>query len=341
MIRMIKLGLLIAVVSVASANGGAVSSAKIPAAPTGWVSAVGDIANREWKAYGVHYVISVPGKSDVIAGVSGKGLWITGNSGVTWRQLSPPGTVGADPFYINFDPLNSDRFWVTSIHGSSIYKTTNGGETFEAIRSPGGETISVDFLDPDRRTLLTADHERNNTLQISFSSGRTWHSITDNVPPGATLMPNAFIYGDNTVISGSDSKARPGIFRSPDAGKTWQKVAPFVPGWRHARLGSKAGVIYWSGYSSGFLRSDDGGKTWANLGGPITAPPVEAANGMLVSYGGKQLYASTDGGNTWKPYGPPIPIEPWGITYNEKLRAFFVWRLSSTYDRLALVKWTP
>ena len=309
-----------------------------------WISAVGDLADRRWTGYGVNYLTAVPGRDEVIAGVAAKGLWSSKDGGVTWTQLGTPGQIGADPFYINFDPKNPDIFWITCIHGSDIFKTTNAGRSFEILKSGGGETLSVDFEDPDRRTLLTAEHERANTLTISVSSGRSWHSLSENIPPGAALMPNAFLYGDNCIIAGSDSRNRPGIFRSPDAGKTWFKVADYVPGWRHARFGNKPGVIYWSGATRGFLKSDDGGKSWSSFGGPIAAPPIETPNGALVSFGGNRLFTSHDGGATWLPLGPPIPFDPWGFTYNSKRNAYYVWRLTAPkggFDRTAILRWAP
>jgi photosystem II stability/assembly factor-like uncharacterized protein len=314
-----------------------------PVAATGsgsWRSAVGNLAEGKWGDFGLHHAVSVPGRREIIAGVSGRGLFASSDGGVTWKKLGAEGDLNGRPQQVTFDPDNPNIFWATCIYGSNIYRTRDGGATFEVIKPGGGETISVDFTDPDRRTLLTASHELGNTLMLSVTSGRTWHSLAENIPPGLSLQPNAFLYGD-TIIACSTSASRPGIFRSTDSGRNWTQVSTSVAGWRAPRFGKKPGQIYWAGSVRGFIRSDDGGKTWASLGGPIMGAPTELEDGTLVGFGEKSLFRSSDIGVTWRPFGPPFPFVPWGMFYNERLHTYFIFHFTGTGDRTALMKWTP
>ncbi|MBN2474706.1 MAG: hypothetical protein JXB62_08860, partial [Pirellulales bacterium] len=57
-------------------------------APTaGWVNVTGNVGGETWGAYGVTYMRAVPGSNEVIAGVSERGLWVTGDGGNTWQKL--------------------------------------------------------------------------------------------------------------------------------------------------------------------------------------------------------------------------------------------------------------
>ncbi len=306
-----------------------------------WRNAVGDLAEHKWGLFGVIYMTVFPGRDEVIAGVSTRGLWSSTDGGTTWKQLGEPGQMDFRPIQVTFDPKTPDTFWATGIYGNGIYKTTNAGRSFDMLSTLSGEGISVDFADPDRRTLLTGGHEITNSLKLSTSSGRSWHDLNDGIPPGVTLLSTGFISGENTIIAGSDSRTRPGIYRSEDSGKTWRKVAPYVPAYQHAGFGSKPGVIYWAAMPSGLLKSEDGGKTWAGLGGPVTTTPIELPNGTLVGVGNLHLVASSNCGKTWRPFGPATPFQPIGVVYNSKRRAFYIWRFTGSYDRSAIMRWSP
>ncbi len=51
-----------------------------------WRNAVGDLAEHKWGIFGVTYMTVFPGRDEVMAGVSTRGLWSSTDGGATWNQ---------------------------------------------------------------------------------------------------------------------------------------------------------------------------------------------------------------------------------------------------------------
>jgi len=112
-----------------------------------------------------------------------------------------------------------------------------------------------------------------------------------------------------------------GLFRSPDAGVTWERVMPKgeVSGSDFMTLAmhpQQYDVIYAGGHDLGVLRSEDFGQTWqrANQGLPSADVHALAVDphkpqqlyAWVVDHG---LYRSQDSGHAWQRVndGPPNP----------------------------------
>ena len=112
-----------------------------------------------------------------------------------------------------------------------------------------------------------------------------------------------------------------GLFRSPDAGVTWERVTPKgeVPGSDVMTLAmhpQQHDQIYAGGHDLGILRSEDFGQTWQRAAQGIPSADVHALAvdprkpqqlyAWVVEHG---LYRSQDGGGSWQRVndGPPNP----------------------------------
>jgi photosystem II stability/assembly factor-like uncharacterized protein len=122
---------------------------------------------------------------------------------------------------------------------------------------------------------------------------------------------------DDTLLVGTHH----GLWRSPDAGVTWERVTPkgVVPGSDFMTLAmhpQQHDQIYAGGHDLGLLRSDDFGQTWQRASQGIPSPDVHALTvdprkpqqlyAWVVEHG---LYRSQDGGRSWHRAndGPPNP----------------------------------
>jgi photosystem II stability/assembly factor-like uncharacterized protein len=245
--------------------------------------------------------------------------------------MGDPGQITFRPVQVTFDPKNPDVFWTTGNMGPGIFKTTNGGLTFEKLTDRAGDCISVDFSDPDRRTLLTSDYLKPNALYVSVSGGRSWHSLEDTIPPGCQFQPRACFAADGAILAWSTG-ARTGIYRSKDLGRTWVQVSPYAPFITfQPRLG-RDNSIYWAG--EGYLLiSHDDGKSWTRKAAPISTAPVILPDGNLVAARKNQMVVSRNDGDTWSPLGPPIPIEAdRGVAYNDATKAFLAGEGSGSWN---------
>ncbi len=307
-----------------------------------WVNVVSNLGGEKWGAYGVTYMKAVPASADIIAGVSERGLWISSDKGATWRQLGA-GEIKNRPGRIVFDPKNPEVFWVSGCYGDAPFRTSDGGKTFQRLgKLAHADGVAVDFSDPDRKTLLLGLHEQSQSLQLSTDGGTTWIKIGDKLPADSNHSTDPIVLDSKTFLintAGWKPKASVGIYRTEDGGETWTRVSDVGP--QGEPLLASDGTIYWEKlWGSGLLKSADRGKTWTMTGKGGRSHPIELSGKRIAALADKQVLVSSDGGDTWTKLGPPIPFRPNGITYSEKGRAIYAWKLSDNLkmDRQSVVR---
>lgn len=106
-----------------------------------------------------------------------------------------------------------------------------------------------------------------------------------------------------------------GIYRSDDAGRTWQATVGVPPETAVPGLSRGPDALY-AATSRGAYRSVDG-RVWQSLGAglPLDAPLLSLAadpadpRRLLAGTGRHGLYRSTDGGASWQPASAGLPRE--------------------------------
>ena len=98
-------------------------------------------------------------------------------------------------------------------------------------------------------------------------------------------------------------EGEPGIFRSADAGKTWEKVHGETPASPVPAVFE--GVAYWP-TGKGMLASQDRGATWQDLGAAVEASygPFFKTSQHFVVAGKSGFHETKDGGKTWENAAP-------------------------------------
>jgi photosystem II stability/assembly factor-like uncharacterized protein len=190
----------------------------------------------------------------VVAFASG-GLWRTDDRGGAWTPLfddQPTLTVGAfalaDPdgktIYVGTGESNSSR---TSYAGAGMFKTTDGGKTWQPIGLDDSHHIGRVLVDPrDPATvyvaavghLYTENPERG--VFVTRDGGRTWtKTLFVNDRTGAIDLAQD-LKNPDTLYAAMWERARTaadflesgpgsGIFKSTDSGRTWKRLAGGVP----------------------------------------------------------------------------------------------------------------
>jgi hypothetical protein len=298
----------------------------------GWVNVTGNVGGEEWGAYGVTYMTAVPGSEEVIAGVSERGLWASGNRGTTWRKLGGnENEMKFRPGRIVFDPQDPSTFWVSGCYGDAPFKTQDGGKTFQRLgKLAHADGVAVDFTDPGRKTLLLGLHEQSQSLQLSSDGGNAWTRIGAKLPADSNHSSDPIIIDSRTFLintAGWKANATLGIYRSEDAGQSWKRVSLYGP--QGPALVASDGAIYWQRvWGGGLLKSTDQGRTWKQVSSAVKDNPIELPNKRLGGLAGAQIMVSADGGAKWTKLGPPAPFKPNGIIYSDKGKCFYAWRLS-------------
>jgi photosystem II stability/assembly factor-like uncharacterized protein len=231
---------------------------------------------------------------------SGTGVFKSTDGGATWKNMGLENTAHIGKVVI--DPSDADIVYVAamgSMNGKAgergIYKTTDGGETWRRVLFAGDEVSLVDLvLDPtDNTRLLAAAWDRRR---------------------------------------GRDSGQESGVFRSADAGESWERLHGGLLETEVGRVAvdasaSEPGVFYAlmvdhspegggrQGVGGILYRSDDGGDTWHRthedylptyVGWDFCDVRVSPDNADEVYIGGFRLIVSRDGGKTFANGGETV-----------------------------------
>lgn len=306
----------------------------VDAPPPQWVDVTSNLANLESECGNLTLLSARPCTDEVIAGVALRGLYMTNDGGATWNPLGTgPGSavITNRPSSIVYDPEHPEVFWESGIYnGGGVYRTDDGGTTFVQLGDFGhDDLVSVDFGDPERRTLLAGSHEQQQRLMYSNDGGATWVDIGPNLPADSNFSSAPLVIDADTFLVGACGYAQAtcGVFRSTDAGMTWQNMAPDL-GVVARPLWASDGAIYWSTiYDSGIARSDDQGSTWDKVAeGIVSGHPVELADGRIMDVTADHVVVSADAGVTWTPVGEQLPFKPAGVTFSAQTKTMYVWQ---------------
>ena len=243
---------------------------------------------------------------------AGKNLWVTTlgstiltsqNRGTTWGAFDE-GYSGHEPRKINIDPTNSNRIYLGSFIGGGLFKSVDGGATWERRVFGGADVyVWVPVIDPVSPNIVYAGTNGHGLFK-STNYGDTWADV-ENVPPvvqGITVDPR-----DHDVVFIATNE---GILRSSDEGATWTSVLDLGPGWSITIVGGNSPVVYATLKRLGVFRSSDGGFTWEEINNGVTnttmgraAPVIIASNDAKVLYvgseGGGGVFKSIDAGDSW------------------------------------------
>lgn len=261
----------------------------------------------------------------------GDGVYKTTDGGKTWKHLGLKETQAISR--IRVDPTNENLVYVAALghpYGENeergVFRSKNGGETWEKVLyvsdKAGAADLIIDRINPKVLYASTWQVYRkawkmwgggpDSKLWKSIDGGDTWTDLTSN--PG---MPEGPIGKIGVTVSPADPNRvwaiveanEGGVFRSDNAGKTWEKVND------ERKLRQRA--FYYSriyadpidretvyGLNVDFWKSTDGGKTFDK---EITVPHgdnhdlwIDPANPLrMISSNDGGGVVSINGGKTW------------------------------------------
>ncbi len=276
-------------------------------------------------------------------GVASGGLFRTTDGGETWVPITdgkvPLGSSGSiavadsDPNVIYYG-TGSDGVRSNVSTGRGVYRTTDGGETWEfaGLRDVGQiGAVRIHPTNPDiawvaangdifkpsseRGIYKTTDGGANwrKTLFVSDSTGAMDVELQPGNPDVVYAWMSRIERKPWTIISGSREG---GFYKSTDGGERWTRIMNGLPGEligkaNLAVTAAKPDRIYAlveAKPGGGFYRSDDFGETWALMSseaGMIQRPfyyttlGADPTNADVVYGGAERFNKSTDGGRTW------------------------------------------
>jgi hypothetical protein len=324
---------------------GPLEAAQIDAGP--WENVTGNLAGHSSECGTITFMTAPPASNGVVAGISRAGLWARGVTDTAWTEIGQgSGSVPIinRPSKFVYDPDHPLTWWESGIYNSfGVYRTDDDGVTFTELGlGIGGSTvnccdsISVDFSDPARQTIIAGSHEAGQHMFRSDNGGGTWTDIGSALPADSGNSGIVQLLDTNTYLVGTSISNSAGIFRTTDRGATFTKVAN--QGVRSHPLVTSDGTIYvQTDNNQGVLRSIDHGVTWTTLIGPnilfststgiIELPGGRVAALALDAQNGKgHVVISPDDGVTFAFVSTEMPIVPNGLLYSQAEKALYVWR---------------
>ncbi len=245
-------------------------------------------------------ITGVPGMPNVFyMAPNNGGVWKTTDYGWTWNPIfddQPTGSIGA----LAIAPSNPNILYVGSGEGlrrpdlsvgDGIYKSTDGGKTWQHLGLRDAQQIGsilVDPEDPNRILVAALGHPYGPNAERgifrSLDGGATWEKVLyKDVNTGAIDL--AFdprnprtVYGvmwasrrPPWTTGGAYGAAGSGLYKSSDGGSTWQQLSKGLPsGADLGRIGlaiapsdpSRMYAMVQAGKGCGVYRSDDAGESW-------------------------------------------------------------------------------
>jgi photosystem II stability/assembly factor-like uncharacterized protein len=254
----------------------------------------------------------------------GGGLYRSDDAGQTWKAMPSPAGMIQRPFY--YDTLGADPTNADVVYGGaeSFYKSTDGGQTFQTLRTPHGDNHDIWVSPKDGNTMIQANDGGAN---VSFDGGRTWSTQLN--------QPTAEIYGvwlddqfpyklygaqqdDNTLIipMNADPYNQAEWGRGPGC-----ETGPIMPkpdnpdyvygsckgqyGWMDLKTGQEKN--YWIGAQSLYGNPASDLIYRFQRVSPMATSPWDP---NVLYYGSQYLHRTTDMGVTWEKISPDLTAHP-------------------------------
>ncbi len=261
------------------------------------------------------------GETDIRGNTShGDGLWKTTNGGRTWQMLGfrdeHISTIRIHPTNPNVAYIGvfGDVFKATPNRG--VYKTTDGGKTFNKVLfvndSAGVIDIAMDVTNPEvlyvamwqawRAPWGMSSGGVHSGIYKTTDGGATWHNLvkeSKGLPQGVIGKVGLAVSPVNPrLVWALIEHDSGGVYRSSDAGATWQYINRERKlrqrAWYYSQIYADTkdtNIVY--GLNVGFFRSNDGGKTFP---ASINPPHGDNHDLWIAPNDNQRMVQGNDGG---------------------------------------------
>ena len=236
-------------------------------------------------------------KFEYYVGVASGGVWKTVNDGTTWTSLfDKEGSYSIG--WVTLDPNDPAVVWVGTgesnsqrsvSYGDGIYRSDDGGKNWQNLGLKKSEHIGRVVIDPrDSKVVYVAAEGPlwgpggDRGLYKTIDGGKNWKAvltISENTgvvdvaidPSNPDIVYAAAYQRRRHVFTLIDGGPESAIYKSTDAGATWNKLKSGLPKEDMGRIGlsvspADPNVVYATIEAAdgkgGIFRSDDRGANW-------------------------------------------------------------------------------
>ncbi len=261
----------------------------------------------------------------------GDGVYKSLDGGASWTNMGLESSEHIGKIVV--DPRDSDVVYVAAQGplwapggDRGLYKTIDGGETWEAVltisENTGVSDLVVDPRDPDvlyaaayqrrRRVWTLINGGPESGLHKSTDGGETWRKLAGGLPKGDVgRIGLAISPADPDVVYAIVEAALEdgGFYRSGDRGETWKKMSDYVSGspqYYQEIIADPSDVDRVYSNDTWMQVTEDGGKTWESVpenfkhvdNHALWIDPDDTDHLLAGCDGG--LYETFDRGATWR-----------------------------------------
>ena len=255
----------------------------------------------------------------------GGGLYRSDDAGATWALVNTTPGLITRPFYytnVDADPTNADVVYVGT---EGFYKSTDGGKSFDRVRTPHGDNHDIWINPTDSDVFIQAN---DGGVNVTLNGGRTW-STQYNQPTAEIYQVAAdnqypyHVYGaqqDNSTLIVPSLPTSTASVDDPVQG--WRQgpgceTGPVIP---HATnpdtvYGSCKGLYsrmslrtgqersYWVGGQSLYGQA---GKDLIYRFQRVSPMELSPHDGRTLYYGSQYVHRTRDEGVTWERISPDL-----------------------------------
>ncbi|WP_445383364.1 WD40/YVTN/BNR-like repeat-containing protein [Robiginitalea sp. IMCC43444] len=237
--------------------------------------------------------------------VGSGGVWKTENAGTTWTPLFDQQSSYSTGC-VTIDPNNPSTIWVGSgedvggrhvAYGDGVYRSKDGGKSWENLGLKGTEHIARIVVHPDNSDVVwvaaqgplwNKGGERG--VYKTIDGGKNWKRVLGNSEwTGATdlimdprdpmVLYAATWDRHRTVAALMGGGPGSGIHKSTDGGETWMELTNGIPKSNKGKIGlaispQQPDVLYAAieldRKTGGVFRSADGGASWKKMSNTVS-----------------------------------------------------------------------
>ncbi len=291
------------------------------------------------------FAVNPKDPSEYYVATASGGVWKTTNDGTSWKPVFDKegsysiGCVAMDPnnhfvIWVGTGENNSQR---SVSYGDGIYRSSDGGNTWKDMGLKSSQHIGKIVIDPKNSNIVYVAAQGplwnaggDRSLYKTTDAGKTWKAVltinkytgindivmdprNPDVLYASSYQRERHVY---TLIDGGPGSA---LYKSTDAGKTWEKLKQGLPTVDMGRIGLAIShvnpdviyaIIEAADNKGGVFRSTDRGASWEKRSDYMTTSPqyynelvCDPKDVNRVYAMDTWLHVSDDGGKTFHSLG--------------------------------------
>jgi hypothetical protein len=222
--------------------------------------------------------------ADVYLGSTGKGVYRSSDSGVSWT----PANIGLSGAAQTVWSLTDDGTALYAGTSGGVYRSTNNGGVWAPAKNGLTDSTIISLI-ASSGTLFAGTVKG---LYRSTNQGTSWTPLGSGAPPHYV---SALASINSVIIAAMTS----GVYRSTDNGNSWTSAMVGIPpeaGMPIALLAFGSNLFAGTGLARAYL-STDAGLSWTDMSSGLLKPGIGI---RCMVAGNSYLWAATSSSGVWK-----------------------------------------